>query len=87
MLPGGESTTLSLLLGTSGLFEPLADALADGPPGVRHLRRLVLLADRVVDGRPDQRTFGRLDCTVRRNGYGRQRDSFEADWCDAAGTR
>ncbi len=40
---------------------------------------LVLVARQVLDGRPDQRTFGVLDAVVRRNGYGRQVQSFEAD--------
>ena len=40
---------------------------------------MILLATTVLDGRPDQRTFGAIDITVRRNGYGRQVDSFEAD--------
>src|SRR4029077_12722289 len=40
---------------------------------------LVLVARQVLDGRPDQRTFGVLDAVVRRNGYGRQEQSFEAD--------
>lgn len=78
VLPGGESTTLSLLLDSSGLFEPLAKRLEDGLPALGTCAGLVLLARDVLDGRPDQRSFGRLACTVRRNGYGRQRFSFEA---------
>lgn len=78
VLPGGESTTLSMLLESSGLFEPLAERLAEGLPALGTCAGLVLLATEVLDGRPDQRSFGRLDCTVRRNGYGRQRFSFEA---------
>ena len=77
ILPGGESTTLSLLLESSGLFEPLRGALAAGLPAFGTCAGLVLLATEVLDGRPDQRTFGRLDCAVRRNGYGRQVASFE----------
>ena len=45
---------------------------------------MILLATEVLDGRPDQRSFGALDVTVRRNGYGRQLDSFETD-LDVAG--
>jgi 5'-phosphate synthase pdxT subunit len=77
VLPGGESTTLSLLLGSTGLFEPLHEALDRGLPVFGTCAGLVLLAREVLDGRPDQRTFGVLDCSVRRNGYGRQRFSFE----------
>jgi len=78
ILPGGESTTLSMLLESSGLFEPLGAALSEGLPVFGTCAGLVLLAARVLDGRADQRTFGLIDCSVRRNGYGRQRDSFEA---------
>ena len=78
VLPGGESTTLSMLLQSSGLFDPLAGALADGLPAFGTCAGLVLLSRRILDGRPDQRSFGVLDCSVRRNGYGRQRFSFEA---------
>ncbi len=75
------------LLDSSGLREPLAASLADGLPAFGTCAGLILLATEVVDGRPDQRPFGVLDVTVRRNGYGRQRDSFEAplDVRDLAG--
>jgi len=79
VLPGGESTTMSKLLVTSELFEPLAARLRDGLPVLGTCAGLILLAANVLDGRPDQRSFGVLDVDVRRNGYGRQRDSFEAD--------
>lgn len=77
VLPGGESTTLSMLLESSGLFDPLAEAIAAGTPVFGTCAGLILLAARVVDGRADQRSFAALDCTVRRNGYGTQRYSFE----------
>jgi len=77
-LPGGESTTLGRLLLTSGLLAPLAQRLTAGLPVFGTCAGLILLATEVTDGRPDQVSFGALDCTVRRNGYGRQRDSFEA---------
>jgi 5'-phosphate synthase pdxT subunit len=83
VLPGGESTTLSMLLESTGLFDALAARL--GPPGRSGLpllgtcAGLVLVAREVLDGRPDQRTFGVLDAVVRRNGYGRQMQSFEAE--------
>ena len=78
VLPGGESTTLSLLLDSSGIYDPLAKQLEEGLPVLGTCAGLVLLAREVLDGRPDQRSFARLDCTVRRNGYGRQRFSFES---------
>jgi 5'-phosphate synthase pdxT subunit len=79
VLPGGESTTMSLLLESSGLGDALAERLADGVPAFGTCAGLILLAGEVADGRPDQRSFGVLDVSVLRNGYGRQRDSFEAD--------
>ncbi|MGA8725951.1 MAG: pyridoxal 5'-phosphate synthase glutaminase subunit PdxT [Acidimicrobiales bacterium] len=79
VLPGGESTTLSLLLESSGLFEPLGAALAGGLPAFGTCAGMILLAERVFDGRDDQRGFGIVDLTVRRNGYGRQVASFECD--------
>jgi 5'-phosphate synthase pdxT subunit len=78
ILPGGESTTLSKLLDTSGVRVPLAERLADGLPVLGTCAGMILLAREVVDGRPDQESFGAIDVAVRRNAYGRQRDSFEA---------
>ena len=78
-LPGGESTTIDKLLDSSGLRTPLRDALRDGMPALAVCAGLIVLAAEVVDGRADQQPLGVLDVTVRRNGYGRQRDSFEAD--------
>jgi 5'-phosphate synthase pdxT subunit len=77
ILPGGESTTLSLLLRSSRLFDPVASAIDAGLPVFGTCAGLVLLAREVRGGRPDQRGFGVLDCAVRRNGYGRQSESFE----------
>jgi 5'-phosphate synthase pdxT subunit len=79
ILPGGESTTMSQLLDSSGVRAPLAELLADGLPVLGTCAGMILLAREVVDGRPDQEPFGAIDVAVRRNAYGRQRDSFEAD--------
>jgi pyridoxal 5'-phosphate synthase pdxT subunit len=79
VLPGGESTTMSMLLESSGLFEPLAARIADGLPVLGTCAGMILLARELLDGRPDQRTFGAIDLVVRRNGFGRQVDSFETD--------
>ena len=115
VLPGGESTTMSKLLDTSGLRAPLADRLASGLPALGTCAGMILLARDVLDGRPDQRSFGSraagrgdpeaqcqtlrgpaeetdgptrpgrvepfgaIDIAVRRNAFGRQVDSFEAD--------
>ena len=79
VIPGGESTTLSLLLESSGLFEPLEEALDEGLPVFGTCAGMILLATEVLGGRPDQRRFGVIDLTVLRNGYGRQVASFECD--------
>jgi 5'-phosphate synthase pdxT subunit len=80
ILPGGESTTLSMLLESTGLFDALVERLAAGAlPVLGTCAGLVLVADEVLDGRTDQRTFGVLDAVVRRNGYGRQLQSFETN--------
>lgn len=83
-LPGGESTTMSHLLGTSGLFDALSERLAGGMPAFGTCAGMILLAADVLDGRADQRCFGAIDISVRRNAFGRQVASFEAD-LDAAG--
>jgi pyridoxal 5'-phosphate synthase pdxT subunit len=82
VLPGGESTTLSMLLDSTGLFEAVGDRLrGEGPalPVLGTCAGLVLLATAIEDGRSDQRCFGVLDVVVRRNGYGRQVASFEGE--------
>jgi 5'-phosphate synthase pdxT subunit len=79
VLPGGESTTMSKLLSSTGLFDEIKALVSDGMPTFGTCAGMILLATEVLDGRPDQRSFGALDVTVRRNGYGRQIDSFEVD--------
>jgi 5'-phosphate synthase pdxT subunit len=84
ILPGGESTTMSLLLESSGLAEPLAKRLEDGMPAFGTCAGMILLARDILDGRPDQRRFAAIDIGVRRNAFGRQVDSFETT-LDVAG--
>jgi pyridoxal 5'-phosphate synthase pdxT subunit len=79
VLPGGESTTMSRLLTTSGLFDALKGRLTDGMAVFGTCAGMILCATDVLDARPDHRGFDLIDITVRRNGYGRQLDSFEAD--------
>lgn len=79
VLPGGESTTMSRLLFLNLLTDPLAERLAGGMAVLGTCAGMILLASEVLDGRPDQRTFGAIDIAVRRNAFGRQVDSFEAD--------
>lgn len=77
VLPGGESGTMSMLLDRAELFDPIAKRLADGMPALGTCAGMILLATEILDGRPDQRCFGVIDLTVRRNAYGRQVDSFD----------
>jgi 5'-phosphate synthase pdxT subunit len=79
ILPGGESTTISLLLVSSRLRDPIHERLQAGMPAMGTCAGMILLAVEVLDGRPDQRTFGAIDIAVRRNAFGRQVDSFETD--------
>ena len=84
VMPGGESTTMSRLLTSSGLFDDIKARASDGMPVFGTCAGMILLATEILDGRPDQRSFGVLDVTARRNGYGRQLDSFETE-LDVAG--
>ena len=77
VMPGGESTTMSMLLESSGLFDAIAERLEAQLPVFGTCAGMILLATDVLDGRPDQRYFGAIDLAVRRNAYGRQVDSFE----------
>jgi 5'-phosphate synthase pdxT subunit len=79
VVPGGESTTMSKLLDSSGLAEPLRERLGAGLPAFGTCAGMIVLARRVLDGRPDQRSYDAIDLTVRRNAFGRQVDSFEVD--------
>ncbi|MDQ6782539.1 MAG: pyridoxal 5'-phosphate synthase glutaminase subunit PdxT [Actinomycetota bacterium] len=79
VLPGGESTTLSLLMTSAGLGPPLAERLAGGMPALGTCAGMILLAREVADGRDDQVRLGAIDIAVRRNAFGRQVDSFETD--------
>jgi 5'-phosphate synthase pdxT subunit len=79
ILPGGESTTMLHLLRSSELLAPVAARVRAGTPALGTCAGLILLATDVVDGRADQESFGALDVSVRRNAYGRQLESFEAD--------
>ena len=79
VMPGGESTTMSHLLQTSGLFDVIDARLKQGMPVFGTCAGMILLAKGVLDGRSDQRSFGAIDIDVKRNAYGRQIDSFETD--------
>jgi 5'-phosphate synthase pdxT subunit len=76
VVPGGESTAIGRLVRLSGLEEPLRSfdgALLGTCAG------MILLARDAVDGRPDGLQLGLADVVARRNAFGRQVSSFEAD--------
>jgi len=77
ILPGGESTTMRKLIDAYGLREPILSLARSGAPMLGTCAGMILLADRIADG--DEPVFSLLDMEVRRNGYGRQLESFEAD--------
>ena len=79
IMPGGESSTMSQLLASSVLFEPIKDVIADGLPIFGTCAGMILLSHEIVDGKLDQCCFDAIDITVRRNAFGRQVDSFEAN--------
>ena len=79
VMPGGESTTMDKLARAFDLFAPLQAALRDGLPAFGTCAGMIMLADRIEGGTADQETLGGLDVVVRRNAFGRQVDSFEAD--------
>ncbi len=78
VMPGGESTTIAYLLTTSGVRPVLERRLAEGLHVFGTCAGLILLSREILDGRSDQWSYGVLDVSVRRNGYGRQIASFES---------
>jgi 5'-phosphate synthase pdxT subunit len=79
VIPGGESTTIARLAKIFELAEPIRKRIQGGMPVYGSCAGMIMLADEVLDGRPDQEPFGGLDVTVRRNAFGRQVASFEAE--------
>jgi 5'-phosphate synthase pdxT subunit len=75
-IPGGESTTISRLARLYDLVEPIRDRAASGMPILGTCAGMIVMANEVLDGEP---LLMVMDVTVRRNAYGRQVDSFEAD--------
>lgn len=79
VLPGGESTAMLRLLEAFDLTDPLRQLIRAGLPVYGSCAGMILLADRLLDAAPGQRTLGGMDVTVRRNAFGRQTESFEED--------
>ncbi|MFF2927460.1 pyridoxal 5'-phosphate synthase glutaminase subunit PdxT [Streptomyces celluloflavus] len=78
VIPGGESTTMSKLAVTFGMLEPLRAFVRSGKPVYGTCAGMIMVADKLLDGREDQETLGGIDMIVRRNAFGRQNESFEA---------
>lgn len=77
VIPGGESTTIGKLLNDLGIMEPLLAKIDEGMPVYGTCAGLILLARDIENS--DQPRLGKMDISVRRNAFGRQVDSFEAD--------
>ncbi|WP_406056621.1 pyridoxal 5'-phosphate synthase glutaminase subunit PdxT [Streptomyces sp. NBC_01077] len=78
VIPGGESTTISKLAELFGMAEPLRERIAAGLPVYGTCAGMIMLAEKILDPRSGQETFGGIDMIVRRNAFGRQNESFEA---------
>ena len=79
VIPGGESTTMTLLMERMGLLEPVREALAAGLAALGTCAGAILLAGRLDDGRDGQQPLNVMpDVALRRNAWGRQVESFEA---------
>jgi 5'-phosphate synthase pdxT subunit len=79
VMPGGESTTMTMLMDRMGLADAVRGAVENGLPALGTCAGMIILADRITDGLPGQASMHVLDIAVRRNGYGRQLESFEAE--------
>jgi len=79
IIPGGESTTIGLLMQKNGLVEPILEFAAKEHPIMGTCAGMIVLAKNINGGVPGQVAVGLLDLEVRRNAFGRQVDSFEAD--------
>lgn len=79
VIPGGESTTISMLINRANLMQPLRDFIKAEKAVYGSCAGMILLSDQLLDGRTDQETIGGIDITVRRNAFGRQVDSFEKE--------
>ena len=79
VIPGGESTTIEKLARIFEVYDPIRQRISAGMPVFGTCAGMIMLADRIAGGTADQRSFGGLDITVRRNAFGRQIASFEAD--------
>lgn len=79
VLPGGESTTIAQLAEVFGVYELIKKRIKQGMPVYGSCAGMILLAEKILDAKEGQKSFGGLEITVRRNAFGRQVDSFESD--------
>jgi len=79
IIPGGESTAISKLMTSYGFYEPIVERFTQGMAVWGTCAGAILIAKDVIDGIAGQRSLALMDASVRRNAYGRQVDSFEAD--------
>lgn len=77
VLPGGESTAMRKLIDRWGLREPILDLARAGAPLFGTCAGMILMSRDIADG--DEPVFPLLDVSVKRNAFGRQLDSFEAE--------
>ena len=78
VVPGGESSAISMLLESAELVDPIRAFLKEGGAFFGTCAGMIIGAAEILDGRPDQIALGAIDIGVRRNGFGRQVNSFEA---------
>ena len=79
VIPGGESTAISMLLESNDLRSPLIERLSQGMPVFGTCAGMIILSRSIIDGRDDQVPLNAIDISVRRNAFGRQIDSFESE--------
>ncbi len=79
VIPGGESTVLSKLMDSSGLFEPIKKLVAEGMPIMGTCAGMIMCASEIIDGVEGQTSLAAARISVRRNAFGRQVHSFEAN--------
>ncbi len=79
VIPGGESTTISKLAKSFNLFDLISDRISNGMPTYGSCAGMILVAKSIQDPASGQDSFGGIDMVVKRNAFGRQVDSFEAD--------
>ncbi len=79
IIPGGESTAISKLMESYGFYEPIVARHAEGMAVWGTCAGAILVAKRITEGIAGQRGLDLMDIEVRRNAYGRQTESFEAN--------